>query len=96
MQIEAAHVRLIADDILDALGDTKSAAFYRLVARKVPEEVIRTTLSTLKDSKVRSRAKVFTREMMRYAEDKAAEEGATRRGALDEDRATLIKRLTYE
>ncbi len=96
MQTEAAHVRLIAEDILEALGDTKSAAFYRLVARKVPEEVIRTTLSTLKDSTVRSRAKVFTREMMRYAEDTVADARDTRQTALEEDRATLLKRLTYE
>lgn len=93
---EAAHIELIAQDILDALGDTKSAAFYHLVARKVPEDVIRTTLSSLKGSKARSPAKVFTCEMMRYAEQKVEEEFEDRRADLAEDRATLLKRLTYE
>jgi hypothetical protein len=95
-QEDEAHVGLIADDVLAALGDQQSAAFYHLVARKVPEEVIRTTLSTLKESRARSPAKVFTREMLRYAKDRAADEASDRHKTLKEDRATLVKRLTYE
>lgn len=62
------HVRLIADDILSALGDRRSERFYFLVARKVPEALIRKTLSELKEGGAESPAKVFTSRMMGYAD----------------------------
>jgi hypothetical protein len=91
-----AHVALIADDILAALGDQQSAAFYRLVARKVPEAEIRKSLSELKGSKARSKAKVFTRNMLRYAEAEVDKEFADRTATLVEGRETLLKRLKFE
>jgi hypothetical protein len=59
--------RLIADDILVALGDQHSQPFYALVAAKVPESVIRQKLSEIKQGKARSPAKVFTSAMKAYA-----------------------------
>lgn len=67
-QSDPDHIELITDDILDALGDRQSTRFYRLVARKVPESFIRMTLSELKQSTVRSRARVFTSRVMHFAE----------------------------
>lgn len=67
-QGDAEHIRLIADDILSTLGDSRSERFYLLVARKVPEALIRRTLSELKEGGAESPAKVFTSRMMGYAE----------------------------
>lgn len=60
---------LIAADIVAALGDTHSTAFYHLVAQKIPEAVIRHTLSELKQGGAKSPSRVFTSKMMRYAEE---------------------------
>src|SRR5947209_4496231 len=43
--------------ILQALGDEKSSRFYALVAAKIPEQVIRETLSAVKADGARSPAK---------------------------------------
>ena len=53
--------------ILPALGDKKSHRFYQLVAAKIPEAVIRETLSQLRVDGARSPAKLFTYRMQRYA-----------------------------
>jgi hypothetical protein len=53
-------IESIAEDILHRLGDEHSKAFYRLVARKVPEAVVRRTLSELKQGGAEAPAKVFT------------------------------------
>ncbi len=90
---EQSHIDLIADDILKALGDQKSASFYRLVARKVPESYIRRILSELKEGKVRSKPKVFTHHMMQYAEETSLH---TPDGQFKEDRERLLARLKYE
>jgi hypothetical protein len=95
-QSKAAHTQLVADDILAALGDKQSAAFYRLVAKKVPEAVVRRALSELKQSKARSKARVFTRQMMRYAEEQVEQEFSASAATFAEDRQTLVKRLKYE
>jgi hypothetical protein len=63
---------LIAADILTALGDKHSKAFYRLVARKVPEGVIRRALSELKEGSAEFPAKVFTSKMLDYAQESFA------------------------
>jgi hypothetical protein len=55
------------DIILKALGDEKSAKFYALVAAKIPESVIRETLSEVKSDGARSPAKLFTYKIQRYA-----------------------------
>jgi hypothetical protein len=63
------HIKLIAHDILNVLGDKKSTQFYLLVARKVPEGFIRQTLSELKEGEIESPARVFTSRMMSFATD---------------------------
>jgi hypothetical protein len=95
--LDAAHIELIASDILETLGDKQSAGFYHLVARKVPEEVIRTMLSEVKQSGARSKAKVFTCKVMRYAEEQVEREfDDMSAAALKEERRVLVRRLTYE
>jgi hypothetical protein len=93
---EQAHIDLIADDILSALGDRQSAGFYRLVARKIPESVIRRGLSELKQGRVEAKPKVFTSEMMRFAKEHVEADLSSRTGELEETRKTLVARLTYE
>jgi len=51
-QTDKKHAALITEDILLALGDRKSARFYSLVARKVPESYIRRTLSELNNPRL--------------------------------------------
>jgi hypothetical protein len=53
--------------ILPALGDKQSRRFYELVAAKIPEGVIRETLSQIKADGARDPAKLFTYRMQRYA-----------------------------
>jgi hypothetical protein len=53
--------------ILKALGDEKSLKFYELVAAKIPEQVIRETLSEVRADGARSPAKLFTYKIKRYA-----------------------------
>jgi hypothetical protein len=53
--------------ILQALGDEKSLKFYELVAAKIPEQVIRETLSAVRVDGARSPAKLFTYKIQRYA-----------------------------
>ena len=68
VQKEKDHIKLIAEDILEAFGDNQSKQFYMLVARKIPESYIRETLSELKQSTVRSKARVFTRKMLDFVD----------------------------
>ena len=93
---EQEHIHLIADDILVALGDQQSTRFYQLVARKIPEPVIRKALSELKQGRVINQAKVFTSEMMRYAKTKVETDLDSRASTLRESRQMLVARLTYE
>jgi hypothetical protein len=93
---EQEHIHLIADDILVALGDQQSTRFYQLVARKIPESVIRKALSELKQGRVVNQAKVFTSEMMRYAKTKVETDLDSRASTLRESRQMLVARLTYE
>jgi hypothetical protein len=53
--------------ILPALGDEKSRRFYELVAAKIPEGVIRETLSQIKVDGAQDPARLFTYRMQRYA-----------------------------
>lgn len=57
----------VAQYILDQLGDDHSAKFYKLVAAKVPEPVIRKALAEIKADGARNPAKVFTHRMKLYA-----------------------------
>jgi hypothetical protein len=57
----------VAQQILKELGDEKSQRFYHLVAAKIPEGVIRETLSEVRVDGARNPAKLFTYKMQRYA-----------------------------
>ena len=57
----------VAQFLLDELGDRQSAKFYRLVAAKIPEAVIREALSAIRVDGAEHPAKLFTFKMQRYA-----------------------------
>jgi hypothetical protein len=57
----------VAKQILKELGDEKSQRFYHLVAAKVPEGVIRETLSEVRADGARDPARLFTYKIQRYA-----------------------------
>ena len=85
-----AQTDLLAADILEALGDRQSKAFYQLVARKVPESVIRRTLSELKEGRAASSARVFTSTMLEFARGMRTAENAA---AVTTGRADLVARF---
>jgi Bacteriophage replication protein O len=60
-------IAYVAQFLLDELGDQQSEKFYRLVAAKIPEAVIRETLSAIKVDGAKNPAKLFTYKMQRYA-----------------------------
>jgi hypothetical protein len=57
----------IAEQILNELGDKQSQGFYHLVAAKIPEGVIRETLSEVRVDGARDPARLFTYKIQRYA-----------------------------
>jgi hypothetical protein len=57
----------VAQQILKELGDEKSQRFYHLVAAKIPEGVIRETLSEVRADGARDPARLFTYKIQRYA-----------------------------
>jgi hypothetical protein len=57
----------VAKQILKELGDEKSQRFYHLVAAKIPEGVIRETLSEVRADGARDPARLFTYKIQRYA-----------------------------
>jgi Bacteriophage replication protein O len=57
----------IAKQILKELGDEQSQRFYHLVAAKIPEGVIRETLSEVRADGARDPARLFTYKIQRYA-----------------------------
>lgn len=65
------HVEYIVQEILDQLGDEHSRNFYMLVAAKVPEPVIRQTLSEIRVDGAKHPPRAFTSRMNRYAEENA-------------------------
>ena len=56
----------IAQFLLEELGDKQSEKFYRLVAAKIPEAVIREALSAIRVDGAEHPAKLFTYKMQRY------------------------------
>jgi predicted transcriptional regulator len=64
---DRAATKALADVILEALGDAHSQAFYYLVAAKVPEAVVRRTLSEIRHDGAREPARVFAHRMKAYA-----------------------------
>lgn len=61
------QTKMIAEEILERLGDTQSARFYRLVAAKVPYDVIQQALSEIRNDGATEPPKVFTFRMNQYA-----------------------------
>jgi hypothetical protein len=57
----------VANQILKELGDEQSQKFYHLVAAKIPEGVIRETLSEVRGDGARDSARLFTYKIQRYA-----------------------------
>jgi Bacteriophage replication protein O len=57
----------VAKQILNELGDEQSQRFYHLVAAKIPEGVIRETLSEVRVDGARDPARLFTYKIQRYA-----------------------------
>ena len=57
----------VAQHILSVLGDEKSERFYKLVAAKIPEQVIREILSEIKVDGAQTPAKVFVYRIKKYA-----------------------------
>ena len=57
----------IAQFLLEELGDQQSEKFYRLVAAKIPEAVIREALSAIRVDGAENPARLFTYKMQRYA-----------------------------
>jgi len=57
----------IVEQILNELGDKQSQRFYHLVAAKIPEGVIRETLSEVRVDGARDPARLFTYKIQRYA-----------------------------
>ena len=57
----------IKDEILKALGDDQSEKFYKLVASKVPEVIIRTTLAEVREAGVENPARLFTHKTQKWA-----------------------------
>jgi hypothetical protein len=63
----ADRMQYVADFILQQLKDAHSLGFYRLIAAKVPEAVIRQALAEIKVDGAKNPAKLFTYKMKTYA-----------------------------
>ncbi|HUW22407.1 MAG TPA: winged helix-turn-helix domain-containing protein [Candidatus Bathyarchaeia archaeon] len=68
----------VAQRILDQLGDDHSKKFYKLVAAKVPEDIIFRALAEIKTDGAKSPAKVFTHRMKLYAIEQMKKEIGSR------------------
>ena len=62
-----AKTEFVAHFILQQLGDHQSERFYKLVAAKIPESVIRQALAEIKVDGARHPARLFTHKMKLYA-----------------------------
>ena len=60
----------IVDEILDELGDKHSSNYYKIIARKIPEMVIRQALKEINADGAENPKKVFTFRMEQYARDR--------------------------
>jgi hypothetical protein len=58
----------VADFILESLGDKQSSRFYKLIAAKISEHVIREILSAINADGARDPAKLFTYKIKQYAQ----------------------------
>lgn len=88
---EREETQSVADFILGELGDAHSQAFYYLVAAKVPEHVVRKTLSEIRHDGARSPARVFAHRMKQYAADALA---GSRHKGIRSELAELSRRKT--
>jgi hypothetical protein len=64
----AEQTQYVADFILEHLGDKQSARFYKLIAAKIPEHVIREILSAINADGARDPAKLFTYKIKQYVQ----------------------------
>jgi hypothetical protein len=62
-----ARADYVAEYILEQLGDEHSEAFYRLIAAKIPESIIRTAIAEIQADGAREPAKLFTYKMKSHA-----------------------------
>jgi hypothetical protein len=69
------ETQYVAEYILAELSDEHSQAFYYLVAAKVPEHVVRKTLSEIKHDGARFPARAFAHRMKQYAAERLAKSG---------------------
>jgi replication protein O len=70
LEQDKAKTVLVAQEILNHLGDRKSFPFYYLVASKIPEREIYSALSSIKQSGANFPPKVFATRMKEYAAKK--------------------------
>lgn len=78
----------LAGDMVDQLKDQHSLNFYRLVARKIPETVIRQFLSEIKSDGAKNPARLFTYKINKYASEKLSQ---TKSHDLLEQKKNLFK-----
>lgn len=65
---DRAHIAYLSESVvLEQTGEHHSLKYYRLVAAKIPERVIRETLSEIKTDGADSPGRVFAYRMERYA-----------------------------
>jgi hypothetical protein len=70
LQIPSLKIEYIKDEILKQLKDEHSENFYRLVASKIPEHIIRKTLAEIRQDGAENPARVFSYRMKKYAQNK--------------------------
>ena len=82
---------LITEDILRQLGDNHSKNYYRTVAMKIPEDVIRKLLSEIKMGGARNPAKVFTSAITKFISEQGR--GVDIKFSLEKTRADLARKF---
>lgn len=77
LDVDPDQQALLVTDILAQLGDDQSAAFYRLVARKVPESLVREHLAQIKSDGALDPRRLFTYRMQQWASQQLRPKSAT-------------------
>ena len=89
LEQDKARTESIAYGIVNQLDDRKSFAFYYLVASKIPEDVIYTTLSSIKQSGANFPPKVFATRMKEYAAKKTDTRSLSLQAAIQDMRTNM-------
>jgi len=87
---QESKIDYLAEDIVTQLGDKHSLNFYKLVARKIPEQIIRQFLSEIKTDGAKNPAKLFTYKINKYADEKLS---SNRSSDLQQQKEKLLKSL---